>query len=311
MPDFPRQVPDSLIGIADPIISILGPLVPAADAEQVRSALSQLDVLSVRALGLEVVLPPHPPACDLSVLLPPRTVPPFAQAGDSVLASLARSAPATHTTWWELDTSAQPRSVGAFIRSTGTDGRALMHQVCAKDPALSRAERILADLIEPYWEGEGRLIGFFPRREPAPIAAALLPTSHEMGADIVDALSSQVTATVDRGSELVMHLTGHLDGCGVAVAADAEGRTAVSWEGSFAEREKAMAQDRWAPALQPLPVWGEAMHSLPSLLGVQGFHTFDSLPTIRLLSGIDHIKVGPGGKVKAYVGAHILLPGQR
>jgi hypothetical protein len=58
-------------------------------------------------------------------------------------------------------------------------------------------------------------------------------------------------------------------------------------------------------------VWGEAMHSLPSLLGVQGFHTFDSLPTIRLLSGIDHIKVGPGGKVKAYVGAHILLPGQR
>ena len=311
MPDFPRHVPDSLIGIADPIISILGPLVPAADAERVRSALSPLDVLSVHALGLEVVLPPHPPACDLSVLLPPRTVPPFVQAGDSVLALLARSAPATDTTWWELDTSAQPSPVGAFIRSTGTDVRASMHQVCAQVPALSRAEANLAALIEPYWQGEGRLIGFFPRREPAPVAAALLPTSHEIGADIVDALSSQVTATVDRRSELAMHLTGHLDGCAVAVAADAQGRTAVAWEGSFTERERAMAEDKWAPALQPLPMWGEAVHSLPSLLAVQGIHTFASLPTIRLLSGIDHIKIGPGGKVKAYVGAHIVMPGQR
>jgi hypothetical protein len=311
VPAFPRQVPDSLAGLADPIIDTLGPLVPAADGNRARAALSGMDVLSVRAIGLEVVLPPHPPACDVSVLMPPREVPDFARVGHDAVVSLAVSAAAADSTWWELDTSAEPSPVGAFIRSSEADALPLARRAAAGMPALTRAVDTLEAVITPHWQGSGRLLGFFPDREPSPIAAALLPDFDHAATDMLRDLSARATVAVDPGSELVVHLAQHLDGSAIAVAADADGRIAVSWEGSFWEREQAMAEGRWAPVLEPAPVWGDATQSLSALLAVQGIHTFDALPTIRLLSGIDHIKVGPGGKVKAYVGAHIVMPGQR
>jgi hypothetical protein len=152
-------------------------------------------------------------------------------------------------------------------------------------------------------------MGFFPDRRPAPVAAALLPDFGRQAVSMIQALACQATVAVDPRMDLIVHLMRHLDGSAIAVAADAEGRTAVSWEASFFEREKAMAEGRWIPALQPDPVWGDAADSLPALLAVQGFHTFDALPAVRLLSGIDHFKIGPGGRVKAYVGAHIVTPG--
>lgn len=311
MPVFPRRVPDSLTGIADPLIEILGPLVPAADAQRARTALADMDLLSARAIGLEVVLPPHPPACDISLLMPPRQVPPFARAGQDVLAALAMSAGAGDSTWWELDTSVQPSPVGAFIRSTEADALPLVRLAAAEMPDLARAVDALEHLVGPYWRGRGRLIGFFPDRKPSPVAAALVPDFDHEGAAIIRDLGSAATISVDPDSDLVVHLQQHLGGSAIAVAADAQGHTAVSWEGSYWEREQAMAEGRWAPVLQAGRVWGDAAVSLGSLLAVQGIHTFDALPTIRLLSGIDHIKIGSGGKVKAYVGAHIVMPGQR
>lgn len=311
MPAFPRKVPDSLTGIADPIISILGSLVPAVDAERISSALSQMDVLEVCALGLEVVLPPHSPACDLSVLMAPRTVPDFAKSASPVLASLATSAGAFDSTWWELDTSVEPSPVGVFIRSTEVDALSLVREAAAPLPALAQAVSSLEAIIDPYWQGGGRLIGFFPDRAPAPVAAGLLPNFTRTATDVIEELSSQVTISVDSTSPLISHLTQHMDGSALAIAVDANNRASVSWEGSFWEREQAMVEGRWSPALEPDPAWGDAAESLPALLAVQGIHTFDALPTIRLLSGIDHIKVGPNGRVKAYVGAHIVMPGQR
>ena len=311
MPVFPRRVPDSLVGVADPLIEILGPLVPAADAQRARTALADMDLLSARAIGLEVVLPPHPPACDVSLLMPPRHVPPFARAGHDVLAALATSAGAGDSTWWELDTSVQPSPVGAFIRSIEADALPIVRHAAAEVPGLARAVDALADLITPYWRGRGRLIGFFPDRKPSPVAAALVPDFDHEAAAIIRDMGSAATISVDPDSALIAHLRLHLSGSAIAVAADAEGRGTVSWEGSFWEREQAMAEGRWAPALQPDPVWGDAAVSLDSLLAVQGIHSFNALPTIRLLCGIDHIKIGPGGKVKAYVGAHIVMHGQR
>jgi hypothetical protein len=172
MPAFPRQVPDSLVGIADPIIEVLGDLVPAADASRVRSALAGIDLLSVRSLGLEVVLPPHQPACDLSLLLPPREVPGFAAVGQEVLVSLAMSAGASDSTWWELDTSVPHCPVGAFVRSSEADALPLVRAAAAREPALARAVVNLEATMGDLWRGEGRLIGFFPEREPSPVAAA-------------------------------------------------------------------------------------------------------------------------------------------
>ena len=311
MPAFPRQVPDSLVGIADPLIEILGPLVPSADGDRARAALSGMDVLSVRAFGLEVVLPPHEPACDVSVLMPPRQVPPFARDGHDALASLATSAGAEASTWWELDTSADPSPAGAFSRSAEGDAVHIVRKAAAEMPELARAVDALEQLITPYWRGRGRLIGFFPDRRPSPVAAALVPDFDDDATAMIRDLGSAATVAVDPDSALLAHLRQYLDGSSIAIATDAEGRSAVSWEGSFWEREQAMAEDRWAPALRPDPVWGEAAQSLSALLALQGIHTFNALPTIRLLSGIDHIKIGPGGKVKAYVGAHIVMHGQR
>lgn len=311
MPAFPRRVPDSLVALVDPIIEILGPLVPEADAARARDALSHLDVLSTIALGLEVVLPPHPAACDISVLMPSRRVPHFARSGHGALSSLAMSVGSSESTWWELDTSEARSPVGVFIRSECTDALSTVRGAAESDHELARAVGILESAIAPHWRGPGRLIGFFPDRQPSPVAAALLPDFDSAAVGLIEGLASWATIAVDPRSALVAHLMRELDGSAVAVGTDAEGRSSVSWEGSFWEREKAMVEGRWHPVLQPSPLWGDAARSLSALLEVQGIHMFDSLPAIRLLSGIDHIKMGPGGKVKAYVGAHILLPGQR
>ena len=270
-----------------------------------------MDLRSVWAVGLEVVLPPHPPACDLSVLMPPRHVPDFARTGHDVLSALAMSAGASDSTWWELDTSVQPSPVGAFVRSTESDALPLVRSVAAGIPGLVRAVDALVDVIMPHWHGRGRLIGFFPNREPSPVAAALVPGTHQAITGLIREMGSRATIAVDPDSDLIAHLLQHLDGSAIAVAADADGRTVVSWEGFFREREHAMVESRWAPALLPEPVWGDAPPSLSSLLAVQGIHTFDAVPTVRILSGIDHVKIGPDGKVKAYVGAHIVMQGQR
>ena len=311
MPVFPRHVPGSLVGIADPIIDVLGPLVPPADAQRARAALSRIDVLSAVSLGLEVVLPPFAPACDVSVLMPARRIPSFAEGCHESLTLLAESGGEDQSIWWELDTSSDDPAIGAFVRSTGTDATPLARRAAASRPDLEQAVNALVDVVTPYWQGEGRLIGFFPDRQPLPVAAALLPSFGLDAHAALRDLAPVVTASVDPDAALISHLSGYLDAIALAVGADAEGRTAVSWEGSFREREIAMSQDRWAPALQPSPVWGEAGESLASLLAVQGVHTFNSLPTIRLLSGIDHLKIGPGGRVKAYVGAHIVSPSYR
>lgn len=311
MPAFSRRIPETLLGLADPIIEVLGPLVPRADADRARAALSRIEVLSAVSLGLEVVLPPHEPACDVSVLMPARRIPAFAEGCDDSLRLLVESGGEKESTWWELDTSSDELAIGAFVRSIGSDPVPFVREAVASRPDLQRAVHALVDLVTPYWRGDGRLIGFFPDRQPLPVAAALLPSFGLDAEAALGDLAPVATASVDPDAALVAYLSGYLDAIAVAVGADSEGRTAVSWEGSFRERELAMAQDRWAPALQPSAVWGDAGASLARLLAVQGVHTFDSLPTVRLLSGIDHIKIGPGGRVKAYVGAHIVSPSYR
>jgi len=71
-----------------------------------------------------------------------------------------------------------------------------------------------------------------------------------------------------------------------------------------------MADGLWGPVLDD-PVWGEGREAMVSLLGIQGMHRFDALPPMRVMTGVDHIKLGPGGRVKAYVGALRLQPGAR
>lgn len=311
MPDFPRRLPETLVGIADPIIDVLGPLVPHADADRARAALSRVDLLSAVSLGLEVALPPHPPACDISVLVPAQRIPTFAEGRHPSLMLLAEGGGEQETTWWELDTSTDDPAIGAFVRFTGADPMPLAREAATSLPALSRAVEALMHVVSPYWQGAGRLMGLFPDRRPLPVAAALLPGYGMDAESALRELALRATASVDPDSALIAHLRAHVDSVALAVGADASGHIAISWEGSFRERERAMAENRWAPALQPADVWGAASASLASLLAVQGVHTFDSLPTVRLLSGIDHIKIGPGGRVKAYVGAHIVSTSYR
>ncbi|MFM8239365.1 MAG: hypothetical protein ACKOAW_03500 [Actinomycetota bacterium] len=306
MPAFPRRIPDTLDAVADPIIDILGPLVPEQDAQRARAALSQIDMLGAVSVGLEVVLPPHPPACDVSVLMPAKRNPAFAANAHRSLARLAELGGETESTWWELDTSTDDLAVGAFVRCIEGDAFPWAREAAADRAGLLRAVDVLAEFVGPHWFGMGRLVGFFPDRQPEPVAAALLPGFYREFAPTFRDLTERATVAVDPDAALIAHLSAHVNEQAISVGADAAGRTAVSWEGCFLERERAMADDRWSAPLQPTAAWGDAGPSLARLLAVQGVHTYDSLPTVRLLSGIDHIKIGPGGKVKAYVGAHIV-----
>lgn len=308
MPYFPRRVPDSLVDIVDPIIEVLGPLVPHEHAERIRTALTGIDPLSVMTVGLELVLPPHEAACDIALLMPARSVPAFARRHEHSLGSLVQLAGEADSVWWELDTSVAESSVGAFIRDGAVDALAVIRAAATSVPGLDRAFDAITEVAAPYWPGPARLAGFFPDRRPQPAAAVLIPIMDRDSSAPLRDLAPQVAACASAEHPLIAHLKQYVDVESISVAADTEGRVAISWEGGFLERERAMMEGRWAPALAPVDAWGQASSCLASLLAVQSVHTFDSLLPLKLASGIDHIKVGPGGRAKAYVGAHIVNP---
>jgi hypothetical protein len=68
-----------------------------------------------------------------------------------------------------------------------------------------------------------------------------------------------------------------------------------------------MIDRRWDAAFTRLDL-GAANEAVPYLLNTQTIHDFRDFFPLTVLSGIDHLKVTPDGRVKAYVGA---LPFQR
>lgn len=301
---FPRRLPAALDGVAAPILASLGPLVPPSHAERALTALAGIRTTSAMSVGVEVVLPPHEPACDISVLMPPRSIPGFAVARSPMLADFACVEGAEGSVWWELDTSSPRMPIGAFIREQAGDGFALMRSAAADSTALLDAETALRGVVADCWHGPGRLVGFFPDRDPAPIAAALLPLASG-DESTLPRLTARATIAVDPESATVRHLRSACGPGAVSIGADPAGRVAVSWEAAWHDREVAMAEGRWDPMLAALP--GLDQDIAAHLLSIQGMHACDSLPPVKVLTGIDHLKVGPGGRLKAYVGAHLLM----
>jgi hypothetical protein len=305
MPQFPRALPATLDHIVGPLIADLGPLAPAEHAARAMEAAAGISAFESSSVGLEVVLPPGPAACDLSVLLRPGMVPSFTTPAHEPARRFALAVgPDSGTVWWELDTSEPDPSLGVFLRmQAGLNPFDLAVQSAADAPGVAEAVEALRPVVASMRPGPFSLMGFFPDRRPLPVAAALVPTLRDDIVPTVRALLPMATASVDPDSAIVGQLLGTCGVFSVAVAADAAGRGAVSVEGSFRDRERAMAEGRWVRVLGDPEVWGEAGPSLSTLLALQHAHRFDALPPVGLLSGIDHIKVGPGGRVKAYVGA--------
>lgn len=304
-------MPDSLVDIVDPIIKVLGPLVPHAHAERIRAALAGIDPLSVMAVGLELVLPPHEAACDIALLMPARSVPAFARRHEHSLGLLVQLAGEADSVWWELDTSVAESSVGAFIRDGAVDALAVGRAAAMSVPGLGYAFDAITEIAAPYWRGPARLAGFFPDRRPRPAAAVLIPIMDKDSSQPLRDLAPRVRACVNADEPVITHLKQYVDVASISVAANSDGQVGVSWEGGFLARERAMIEGRWAPALSPVDAWGQASPSLASLMAVQSVHAFDALLPLKLVCGIDHIKVGPGGRVKAYVGTHIVNPAHR
>ncbi len=307
---LPRCFPATMADVARPLVDRLGPLVPPAHAARIAAALTSVPAAPGLGVGLEVVLAPHAPACDLSLLLPVGRPPAFLTERQQPLVRFERGAvpaaatvdPRLATTWWEYDTSDADPAAGVFVRALDGDAAGTLRR-CADGltgpvaDAVAALERFLTDRSRNRFA----LVGIFADRRPGPIAAALLPLPPTARDLAIRHTLAAADISFDPDDPYVTFALGHFDAFALGVAASADGRVAVSLEAAFAAREHALRDRRWDGALTA-GSWGPAADGLHHLLAVQDAHAFDAIPPVLALSMIDHLKFGAGGRVKAYVG---------
>jgi hypothetical protein len=300
MPDFPEDAPDTIGPVVEAVFDDLGELAPEPHRQRILNASARLPLLSPWNVGLEVALPPAPAACDASLLLARGDLPPWS-VHDPTLLGLAAAADAP-SMWWELDSSTDQgptaaNPTGAFVSSRVTEGALdlLLEHV---PPGLEAAAAHLADLCRPYFRAGW--VGFFPERH-VPAVAALIALTPEVARGVLCELAERVSISVDPQSGQARLLLESCDALSVAVAVDATGMSAAALEAGFARRAHAMADGVWEPLLAQ-DVWSVAAASIPHLLATQGFRAYQTLPSVAVMSGIDHLKLGPLGRLKAYVG---------
>lgn len=308
---FPAHQPAEIGPLAESLMDALGPLVTDTDRRAVLQALDGTPFRDVASVGLEVTLPPHAPACDLSLLLAPGLVPAF--VSHPALHRLARETAERESgsTWWELDASTGG-STGGFIRMLdGVDGPgACRDAIGDRDPSLTDAVERIGSIVNRFGEGAHVLMGFFPDRIP-PTAACLLPTYARSLPRVVEMITESVTTgPVSVFAPQDSRVQGFIDafgGMSVAVGCDGQGRMGIAVEFGFSDRVPAMIDRRWDEVLARVEL-GPSADAVPYLLATQAIHDFRDLFPLTVLSGIDHLKITPDGRLKAYVGA---LPFQR
>lgn len=298
---FPSAQPTGITSLADALLTAIAPLVTDHDRNQILAELEPIDLCDVASVGFEVTLPPHSPSCDVSVLLSPGLIPPFAR--DPSLHSLGAKIKHADagSTWWELDTSDDTLPVGAFIRLLdGVESFALCRSSVKGNPELAAAIDKLEPLVRYLHSGGQGLLGIFPTRQPA-AAAALVPLSPDSWIKKYDWITEQVMVSSDAHSPIAQQLTSTCDTVSVAVACDTVGRTAAAVEFAFGDRINAMLEGRWVSAIKR-GGWGPWQAGLELLVNTQGVHTFSDFLPMTLITGIDHLKLTPDGRLKAYVG---------
>ena len=308
---FPSHQPDEIGPLADSLMQALGPLVTPEDRAAVLKALEGIPFTDVASIGLEVTLPPHEPSCDLSLLLAPGLVPSFAT--HPALHRLAEETARRESgsTWWELDTSKGSGS-GGFVRILdGVDGHAAcMEAIGSDDPALTEAMERLNSIASIVSAG-CYMLGFFPDRVPSAAAGLLALKSGTLTSVVNTIATADINAVgiahVDPEDPHIVQMIQAFGGFGIAVGCDSLGRVGVAAEFAFADRVPAMIDRRWDAVFDRLDL-GAADDAVPYLLNTQTIHDFRDFFPLTVLSGIDHLKVTPDGRMKAYVGA---LPFQR
>ena len=298
---FPTAQPSTVAPLVEVLIAELGPLVPLLHRDRILEQCVSIELRNVASIGLEVTLPPGSPACDVSILLAPGLVPPFAHLPIfQDLAARIESAEAG-STWWELDTSDERMSVGAFIRLLdGVDAFSICREAVSEDPGLASAVDTLKPVVRALHEGGQGLLGVFPDRLPA-AAAALVPLPAEQWRSRYASAREKMMVSADGDTPIAQQLSSVCDVVSVAVACDTEGRTGTALEFGFADRIQAMLEGRWATAITNGD-WGVWQEGMELLLKSQGVHTFSDFLPLTLISGIDHVKITPDGRLKAYVG---------
>lgn len=298
---FPAEQPTFLSPIADALISSISPLVTDRDRKRILDELASISLSDVASLGLELTLPPHEPSCDVSVLLGAGVIPHFAHDTSlKNLAGLIKQAD-SGSTWWELDTSNDHLPVGAFIRLlVGIDAFSLCRSAIDDNQALANAVSRIEPIVESIPGDRQGLLGIFPTREPA-AAAALVPLPPDAWLTHYSEIAQQVLVATDPHSPLALQLASTCDTVSVAVACDSLGRTAAALEFAFGDRINAMLEGRWAAAIKQ-GGWGHWQAGLDLLVNTQAVHTFSTFLPMTLISGINHLKITPDGRLKAYVG---------
>jgi hypothetical protein len=170
------------------------------------------------------------------------------------------------------------------------------------EAVVDRLESVCGTLMS----GPSSIVGFFPTRTPPAVGLLFYPENLLAALEI---LSSHAQFSVDPTDPLLLHLMTTCDQFTLSVGLDVNGRMGVSAEASFRDRERAMLQNKWEQVFAPQEPWGAAHAVLERLQSLETAHSFDGFLKWGVLSGIDHIKVGPRGAVKAYVGALPFLRG--
>lgn len=305
-----RALPRTARGVAQPILDHLGQLAPDRDRERVLSALDEFDPHDLPEFCLEVALPPDPPGCDLGLLVPSHITPGFVpQEAARSLASLVRLARVPHAVW-EHDTSRPIASSGAYVRcaderSSMRDHLAIAREAAAADSgvllALDRLEEACSDALDTRSD----YLGFFPDRYPHPVAATRIAVTPALLPELAARISARVDHAVDLHGQRASVLLRGCQRVHLAISADADGTATLAVEYAHL----AWRAGLWQAVFAERNAWGQAADTLASLASIEAVRRFDAVPPAAVMIGINHLKVGPGSRVKAYVRARLVTAG--
>lgn len=305
---FPKRQPHTAAPLGEALIAVLGDLVRPSDAARIVTALDAIQLADVASIGLEITLPPAPSACDLSVLLLPGRVPAFVTHPSLWAFAAAADRAGVRSTWWEFDASSEGRSTGGFVQLIpGIDGAELCRAAVVDNEGLAASMDKVIDIASGFPSGAPGMLGFFPNRDPA-AAAALIPIDPKVLDVALAQVGSLVSFATTFEDPVVQSLHERFPGTSLSVGVDAHGVSAASVEFSFGQPLKPMLDGKWRSALADLNI-GPSEEVLTRLLLLEGVHDFENFLPLTVLSGIDHLKVMPDGRVKAYVGVMLFRRG--
>lgn len=303
-PSF-RAFPQTPVALAESTLNHIGVMVPESSFARISKVLAQTSIREVHAFGFEInPLTPNAP-CDVGFLM--TSLPSFVRDRHAPLIALTEGdGRASRPSWWEIDTEKEEPSISAFSSQmeSATTGLDLLVRAAGAHEMLAHAAQTVTDITREMGIGMVNNVGLYPDRTDGAIAVAQVRlSSGELNVGY-QRIRSQVSRSFDITDPRVETLLNHSDRISVAISADAHGETVLSLEGGLTHRNSLSTPSMWSRVFQGSE-WAESREQLNVIVAAQRLTSFDSVPQTLALTTISHVKVGPGGKFKIYLGTYL------